>query len=367
MKHEGRRRDLALERVDAVLDVARSIADPAHALGREAREALVRSSGLSAEGVELALSRHLETHASPRDLEGLLAWAGDAPRCHVVLSANVCTAAVRAIAIAAAAAPTVFVRPSRREPGLAFLLARELSSRGPFAAAGGSIEVVREIEPAEGDHVWAYGRDATLVDIARSLPIGVRFVRHGAGFGVAYVGRAADLDEAAHALACDIVPFDQAGCLSPRVAIVGGEPGRGEAFARDASMALGELGTRIPRGRIGPDVQIAVARLAETFRAVGCAWQGLGHTVTFDPSPTSFTLPPAGRALHVVSAADPGAIGAWLAPAAALVTSIGHDEGSAQDDTLRQICSGSPGARSALLGEMQRPPLDGPVDRRSRG
>ncbi len=108
-----------LARVERVVAAGRRAADDADPLGREAREALLASSGLSAEGVALALGAHLETHPAPEHLAALLASAGRAPGCHVVLAANVCTAALRALAVAVATAPRVSVRPSRRDPSLA--------------------------------------------------------------------------------------------------------------------------------------------------------------------------------------------------------------------------------------------------------
>src|SRR5947208_1856994 len=77
---------------------------------------LAASTGLSREGVELALARHVETSATDEDIASLLAYAGRTSHVHVVLSANVFVAAVRALAIAIAAGERVTVKPSRREP-----------------------------------------------------------------------------------------------------------------------------------------------------------------------------------------------------------------------------------------------------------
>jgi len=53
-----------LERMRAVLGAARRIVDARDPLGREARDRLPAATGLSPEGVELGLSRHVETQAS---------------------------------------------------------------------------------------------------------------------------------------------------------------------------------------------------------------------------------------------------------------------------------------------------------------
>src|SRR5690606_9557737 len=121
---------VSAERVETLLAVARRIADPDDALGREARTRLNAIAPLSPEGIELALREHLETQPTREELERLLAWAEPAAACSILLSANVCTAALRAMALGVTVAPRVRVRPSRRDPVLAEILAREAARRG---------------------------------------------------------------------------------------------------------------------------------------------------------------------------------------------------------------------------------------------
>ncbi|MEO7109752.1 MAG: proline dehydrogenase, partial [Polyangiaceae bacterium] len=77
---------------------------------------LVQSTGLSRQGVELALREYLETDASDAEIETLIAQAKPTSHVHVILSANVFTGALRAIACARAAAPKVSVQLSSRDP-----------------------------------------------------------------------------------------------------------------------------------------------------------------------------------------------------------------------------------------------------------
>src|SRR6185436_8774137 len=91
----------AKARVRRFLAFAARVVDRADPLGIQARRRLRETSGLSAEGVELALD-HLEHGAGDADLEAFVRRAEPAESCAVVLSANVCTAALRAIAFAAA-------------------------------------------------------------------------------------------------------------------------------------------------------------------------------------------------------------------------------------------------------------------------
>ncbi len=351
-----------LARVHAVVAAGRRVTDPADPLGREARAMLLGSSGLSAQGVELALIDHLETHPAPEHLQALLAAVGPAPSCHVVLSANVCTAALRAIAVAVAVAPRVVVRPSRRDPGLAPLLARALTADPAFEAAGGSLACVEAIAPAPGDELHLYGGDEAVRVLAASADPRVIVRAHGTGFGVAVVGPDCAVEVAAGALARDVVPFDQRGCLSPRVALVEGPSRRAASFAFALDQALRALSATVPRGALEPGARGELALYRAAIQAVGELREGPGHAVGLDPGARALLLPPAARVVHVVPAAAgvvPALLGSW----AAYLTSIGS---IGAGNLVTAVHDLAPDARRARLGEMQRPPLDGPVDLRRR-
>lgn len=360
-----------LARVRCVVAAGRRAADPADPIGREARALLVESSGLSREGVELALTVHLETQPRPEHLDALIAAVGAAaprhpPRCHVVLAANVCIAALRAMAVAVAAAPVVCVRPSRRDPALAPILSRVLAGDPSFAAAGGAVACVDAIDPAPGDELHVYGSDAAVRAITDSVAPGVIVRDHGAGLGVAVVGAADALEAAARAVAADVIPFDQRGCLSPRAVLVEGDAGRAEAFAGALHAALADLSDSVPRGPIDPAMRAEIALYRTSLQAVGAVWEGPSHLVGLDPAPRALVLPPAARVVHVAPASA-GAAPALIAPWAAYLTSIGANGSLGPTSCLvGALWTIAPRARRARLGEMQRPPLDGPVDLRLR-
>jgi hypothetical protein len=341
-----------------VVAAGRRVADAADPLGREARAELVATSGLSPEGVELALGEHLETSPAPNDLDAFLASAGEAPCCHVVLAANVCTAALRALAWATATAPRVRVRPSRRDPSLASLLARELASDAAFAALG-CIEPATEVAPAVGDELHVYGSDEVVRLLGSTVPAGVVVRGHGTGLGVAVVGAADSIENAASAIASDVVPFDQRGCLSPRFVLVAGDAARADDVAAALHVALDGLGRRVPRGALETEERAAIAGYRASLQAVGRVWEGRDHLVGLDPAPRALLLPPPARVVHVVSVTAPEAL---LAPWARYVTCVGGARDDALAATVRSLV---PHARRAHLGAMQRPPLDGPVDRRA--
>jgi hypothetical protein len=342
-----------------VIAAGRRAADPGDPLGGEARAALQATSGLSPEGVALALAHHLETHPDPGHLEALLQAAGDAPRCHVVLAANVCTAALRALAVATATAPSVFLRPSRRDPGLAPLLARALAADPAFAAAGGAVACVETIAPMAGDELHLHGSDPTVGALGGAAPAGVVVRAHGNGIGLAVVGAAAAIEAAAAAVARDVVPFDQRGCLSPRIVLVEGRGERARAFATALHDALATLSAIVPRGALDGATLAEIALYRASLQAVGDRWEGLDHLVGLDPDPRALVLPPPARIVHVVPIDDAPAIRPLVSPLTHHVTSVGGE-----GHVATALGALAPRARRARLGEMQRPPLDGPVDRR---
>jgi hypothetical protein len=349
-----------LGRVGQVVALGRRLASAADPLGKEVRQALATAGNLSSEGIELALSRHLETDPSSADLAALVASCGRAPHCHVLLASNVCTAALRAIAIAVATAPSVSVRPSRRDPVLASVLTRELGADAIFRANQGSVALASTLAPQPGDELHIYGSDETVERIRGSAGDAVLVRAHGMGLGVAVLGPAADLTAAAAALATDVVPFDQRGCLSPRAALVEGDARRASAFAEALNAALRREGERVPRGTLDADARAEIAMYRATIDAVGWAFEGPHHLVGLDLTPLTLPLPPAARVVHVAPALSELA-GALIAPWARHITAVGELGGGALADVVVSL---APWARRGPLGAMQRPPLDGPVDRR---
>lgn len=345
--------------LDLLLALSRAIADPNTALGREVREGLRAKNDLSLEGIELALSEHLETAASAQDRRALESWCEPSERCLVVLSAHVCVAALRAIALALSSAPRVFVRASRRDPVLATILVRELSLRG---VAISMIEDLRAVVRA-GDQVHAYGSTAALAAIHAALPAAIRFRAHGPGLGAAILGPDADLEHAAAALAQDIVVFDQRGCLSPRVAFIDGEE-RGVAFAQALHHALSRAAERIPPSVLDASARAERARFRATAQAVAVALhEDRDHIVALVTGLSDLPIPPPARSLLLVQA-DHTELSFHLRRLHPWLTTLGISDETAASRVANALHPARM-PRIALLGLMQRPPLDGPVDRRA--
>lgn len=314
-----------------ILDVAREVAADASLVPK-----LVASTGLSEQGVRLALAEHLEVDATDAELEALRATVEPASRVHVVLSANVFVGALRALVLARAAAPHVTVRPSRRDPAFATAL---------VAALGDPAITLSEAEPQEGE-LHVYGRDETIEAIRTRTALVVR--GHGAGMGVAYVPAAANLRVAADSVAADVVPFDQRGCLSPRIVFVEGDP---EAFADALAESLAAREVVVPRGALTAAERAELERWADGVAFAGSLRRGPAWAVAVAGSPA---LPPPGR--HVL--VSPWTGERTLDRIARHVVAVG----APTLEAARFVAP--PHARISLLGAMQKPRLDGPVDRR---
>jgi hypothetical protein len=346
----GEGRALVRTTEERIADVRRLLA-AAHAVHADRARiapAIAASTELSPEGVELGFDS-LEREATDAELRGLVAVAGDAPHVHVVLSANVFVAPLRALALARAASPSVSIRPSPRDPILTRALV--VTARDPAIVLTDERGVSR-IPPGE---VHVYGRDATIAAVHAAVPSGVTVRGHGAGMGVAVVSHACDLQEAARALAGDVVAFDQRGCLSPRVAFVLGSSDRANVFARALGDALASWQERVPRGRLAGDELEAAARWRDVTPFAGSLHASPAYAVAVVPAFDAYLVPPPGRHVLVVPVPDAASAADLLAPLAQHVVAVGSDDPSTP---------APPHARRSALGAMQRPPLDGPVDLR---
>jgi Acyl-CoA reductase (LuxC) len=338
-------------RLEPLFESARSLADASSTRGRTARERLAASSGLSPEGVDFALQRCLETAPPEPEIATLIRATPSAQVAHVLLSANVFVAAHRAIAIALAASSEVRVRASRREPEMAELL---------LAGAPGAFQLVDELSPRAGDRLWAYGSDETMAEVATTLPPGVALHAHGSGFGVAVLeGGHSDsvLDALLRALAEDIALFDQRGCLSPRVLLVDAQPTAARALAHALATELASLERRVPRGQLTAHEQSEVVKYRDTAQFAFELFEAGSGFVTLAHE-GGWLMPPTGRNIHVLTTDDCIAALTRYRP---LLTCCAF----AGEPARRQALSRAlPGARVCRFGEMQRPPFDGPVDRR---
>ncbi len=339
--------------VRRILAAARNVVEGAERSGLVG--ALVDATGLSPEGVRRALARHLELDATEEEIASLVRAAGEAPEVTVILSANVFVGALRAIALARAAAPRVVVRPSRREAVFAPALASAMRALGD---EGIRIEADVRIEDVARGEIHVYGRDATIADVRAHAREGVRVRGHGTGMGVAWVSRSADLEAAAEALADDVVAFDQQGCLSPRLVLVEGDIARAELFGSAVHEALAAAERLVPRGLVPAEVRAESERWINTMAYVGAVCTGETHAVAVTEG-TAVAPSPTHRHVWISAASDVLAARALVAPLARAVVAFGTDRPEAAGEIAPAW------ARVSRLGAMQRPRLDGPVDNRA--
>ena len=338
-------------RVRRWLEQLRVLTDAHHPLGMLARRDLPGATRLSAEHIEWALTQAFEVHASDNELLALVDRTVAAPAAHVLLSANVFVGALRAIAIALASSEHVYVRASRREPLTAALL---------YEAAPAAFTLVENLTPAPGEHLWAYGTDATLASLRQTLPPGVVLHSHGSGFGVLLIDAAAQLNTSDFdAMALDIAAFDQRGCLSPRFVVLEDERAQAVAFARSLRDALTRIATQLPVGAIDSDTVAAARRHRSVWRYLGEVFESPCGTVSLDCDRQPWGTPPSGRSVHVrwTENALEDLVGLGHA-----VTAVGSRHDASLAATIQALC---PAVRWSPFGSMQRPRLDGPVDIRT--
>lgn len=337
-----------MARVRSLLAAARTVANDPSIV-----DPLIRSTGLSREGVTRALRLYLETDATDAELVALVTTARPASRVHVVLSANVFTAALRALAVAWASSEHVTVRPSQRDPVFARALVYALGDARMALAEMSDPSVVSEGE------IHVYGRDETVAAVAKAARTGVLVRGHGAGMGVAFVDSEASDEAAARGLAEDVVVFDQRGCLSPRLVLVEGDAARADRVAEALAANLTTLGREVPRGRLDDGERMEAARYVEVMAFAGRVLEGEGFAIGVGEMGRPLLLPPTGRHVHVVAVGERQAARQRLAGMARFVVAVGCEDATAVHALLEAR------VRVSRLGWMQRPRLDGPVDLRS--
>jgi hypothetical protein len=312
---------------------------------------LARASRLSQANVEYALSHCLEVTATEKELSRLVEQIPRSPRAHVLLSANVFTASYRAIAIAIASSQRRLIRPSRRDTLFTELL---------HEAAPGTFDLVEQLSPEPGDHVWAYGSDDTMQTLLSSWPAGVVLHAHGSGYGVVAITVDAQntvTDGDFEKIALDVAVFDQRGCLSPRVVLVQGDEPTTLAVAQQLFASLKRVDQRIPVGSLSDQELTENAHYRALWQYLGTCYESDAGRVSVDLDEGPWTVAPGGRSLHVRKVTN---LHSTLIEHAREITTLGCQR--KHQPTLAALL---PMARVVSFGRMQRPPLDGPVDRRT--
>ena len=351
----------AIARVTALVTAARHlVTNDAGAFAPEPSliAALAASSGLHASSVRWALEHSLEWSADEAACSALVAGAGEpviGGSLVLVLSANVTTAALRALACAVARSSDVIVYPSSRDAMLAELIVEH------SGLTGLRVERDRDTLPW-GDasvHTVLYGSAATAREL-RARCKGTLEV-HGPGLGIAVL---TDDDDGAamESLALDVAAFDQRGCLSPRLALHIGSPAHGVRLAETLFASLQDLARARPVGALDDRDRHERALYIQTGRVLGDVWTSPDASVVHRVGSAAVDPGPAGRVIPVYTVSSWAQAHALLAPLAPLVSNVG----ASLAPTRAAVFPGQSLRRSAL-GLMQRPAFDGPVDLRPHG
>jgi hypothetical protein len=99
-------------------------------------------------------------------------------------------------------------------------------------------------------------------------------------------------------------------------------------------------------------------RYRETMGFAGTALVGEMHVVGVAPRGAPVIVPPAGRHVHVAAVGGIEEARVAIGELAGVIVCVGADEPARVAGLVPEH------ARLTPLGEMQRPPFDGPVDRR---
>ena len=346
--------DSRIDRILSLVAAAQTISDSHSPLGKRARVELQRETGLSHAGVDYALAHCLEHHVSRGTLTGLVKTQKRLPRSHVLLSANVFTAAFRAIVLGLCQSENVQVRASRRAETFPRLL---------HEASEGAFDLVAELHPEPGESFWVYGSTDTIKTLRQTLPSGVKFHAHGPGMGAAVFKehlhyQSPDLPPAVAALARDIIPFDQRGCLSPRVVIIEGSRTFAELVCNLLVQELTRLEQEIPRGELSPAEAADALRYEASVTFVGSSVPAGMGMVFLDPVDGRVLVPPVGRYVHVSVTDDSFPLLKGLGPQ---LTGVAFYNSSDLQGRLREAIGDR---RYVDMGQMQHPAFDGPVDLR---
>jgi hypothetical protein len=344
-----------------------------------ARAALETSSGLSAPMIAWALSSTLSTF----DVDALRRLARNAmpPRpgafaarsgnlAVVVLSGNVFTACLKAVAVPLLLGFPVIAKASSRDDALPRALAlalkeadRELSRAYEVVTFDRDDETQARALFAQADVVSAFGADASIVGIRALLPARVALIAHGHGLGAAWINAAAlrnesEADELARRLALDVAAYDQRGCLSPQTVWIqnGGQvtPAR---FAELLRARLEELSRDLPRGPGALSTQSAELQWRGVSATLGELLEGPDFAIALEQGDSAPRPSPGMRNVQLIALDDESLVLERLKAFGVHLKCLAIANMS--DASKLAVALPSPLApRICSLGRMQTPSLD---------
>lgn len=364
--------------------IAAALTDAAHMLlvdqgiGRELREALATTTGLSNAMIEWGLTTTLRT-ANQKDFLALLPVCASSaePRSYhaarlaaVVLSGNVFTASFRALCAPLMARVPVVAKASSRDDVFPSFFARALLAVNEDVGRAVRVVVFRggdvPLEDAlfgQCDVVAAYGSDATLHAIRSRLPSTTTFVPHGHGLGIAYVPKSTlPLDAICKRLARDVAAYDQRGCLSPHAIFVE----RGSSFSvreltECLSFALDHEEASLPRGVL----PLSAGAQQLQWRGIAAARGDLREGATWSIAVErggSFRLSPGYRNVSLLECTSTDQFCQLIAPLGIHLKCLGVEADAETRNEIAAMLPAPLAPRVCATGRMQEPGLTCPTD-----
>ena len=197
--------------------------------------------GLSAQGAKRAWQESID--ALERGLTGALEipQTQNPGRLWIWCAANVFTAPLPWLLLAKLAKlPVVLKAPSARPDSVA-AIAQVFGAQLVTSSTEGLQRIGSQ------DRVLGFGGDASMAELASSLPQGLRRSLHGHRVSFAVIHQ--PTPQIARALALDAALYDGQGCMSPAAVFCLNRP---EELANDIAAELERLSTEMPRGPLPP-------------------------------------------------------------------------------------------------------------------
>ena len=369
-----------LESDDPIRQEALALLPPTSGLSREMAEVVL--DGMARDWTEERLRTLLETEfADAGALDGFVtvrgrrAMAVGPALCVQVVAGSVPGVGVGALLRSLLVKAPTLLKPGRGDVVLPVLFARALRADDARLAdalaitywPGGSQDLERAAL-AEAEFVVGYGSDETVNALRSHASVTTRFVGYHHRVSVGAVGvealTKAQADRTATDVALAVALFDQRGCVSPQVIYVE-ESGAvcASDFTERLAVALGDIETRLPGGRLGMEEASALQQLrgtAELLAASGSSelhhgGSGAAWTVILETE-AGPTVSGAGRVVRVLPFRDVGHLVSLLEPLAGHLQTLGV---AGFGDRLEALaaCGGRVGvARVAPFGSVAFPP-----------
>jgi len=273
-------------------------------------------------------------------------WRARAPRTVLVIAARTLPAStLRQCLLARVLGARVLLKCAAGQEAIGEALHRVDPAIEPTSfASDDSAAVAAAI--AQADTVVVLGSDETVAAVRSLTPADKGFAAHGHKVSAAWLGPVVS-DAEVTGLACDLVAWDQAGCLAPQVVWVAGDAAAIHALGVRLTAALHEIEPGLALSDASAHRR-ARQRLVPLVAMLGGDLFGTATTLLATLPDASFRPSPGPRIAWLLPASE-----AALAALAPVLSTLALSIGTSQPATPLL-----PSTRTCAPGDMQRPPID---------